>query len=142
MSVFFKLAIYIFKMLGSLMRSFVFIVLFIGSSIRSFADELSIEKCKAIGGTFTKVGCLMLDDSEKAKFSADKAYMPGKDECGSRGGLWNELSGCLAKISKAECRAIGGMMDKGSVCTKKPTREQCDVIGGIFDNNKNCMSRP
>ena len=116
---------------------FLFLIFVVVSS-ELLASDLTESQCETIGGTYTKIGCLMLDDSEKAKFKSDKAYMPGKDECDCQGGTWHEEHGCLAKITEEQCHALGGTMQKEFGCVQKLTRENCKDLGGTTDENGHC----
>lgn len=121
----------------SMRYRFLFLTL-VAVSSELFATELTKPQCEAIGGTHTKVGCLVLDDSEKTKLTSDNAYMPGKDECNSQGGTWHEQHGCLAKITEQQCHDLGGSMNTELGCVQKLTRENCKELGGTVDENGHC----
>ena len=123
------------------MRYVLFHVLFLFLCGSSFAADLTKSQCEKIGGTYTKVGCLILGDSEKERYSEKDLYMPNKEECNCQGGTWHNEHGCLAKISEDDCKALGGEIQKELGCIQRPTQEQCQALGGSYQEG-NCVLAP
>jgi hypothetical protein len=105
-----------------------------------WAEELTKSQCETVGGTLTKAGCLMLDESGKAKYGNSKTYMPDKKECNYQGGTWNEEYGCMAKISEEQCVSLGGKMQVGVGCVKQLQlpQEKCKELGGTLNESGGC----
>ena len=108
----------------------------ISSSLR--AEELTKSQCEMVGGTFTEIGCLMLDESGKAKYENSKAYMPNKEQCDFQGGTWNNEHGCMAKMSESQCTSLGGKMQVGVGCVQQLSQEKCKDLGGTLNENGGC----
>lgn len=116
---------------------FLYCLFFFTFCCNSFAINLTKNQCEKIGGTFTKAGCLIPGDAQKAKYKDKSLYTPNKEECYCQGGTWHNEQGCLAKISEDECRALGGEIQEGLGCIQKLTQEQCQALGGNYKEG-NC----
>jgi hypothetical protein len=114
-----------------------FLLLVISGNV--LAGDLSKSQCEKTGGTFTEVGCLMLNESDKVKFKNSKIRMASKEECKCQGGIWNEKTGCMFEISKEQCESVGGKMQAGIGCVELMTQEKCKELGGIPNKTGGCV---
>lgn len=124
------------------MRYLVSLLLFFALTSGVSADELTKQQCDAIGGTHTKAGCLVLDESDKAKFGDASTYAPGREECSCQGGTWHETYGCMAKMSKQQCESLGGEMQAEIGCVQKLSEKDCTALGGNLNESGGCALKP
>ena len=124
------------------MRYHRFFLLFLAISSNLLAEELTNIQCEAIGGTYTKAGCLILDESEKAKYKSENTYLPDKEECECQGGTWHAEYGCMAKVSKEQCASLGGKIQPEIGCVQQFTQEKCQELGGSLNENGGCVLKP
>ena len=121
------------------MKYLVYFVLLLAIHSNLIAGDLSKSECEKVGDTHSKIGCLMLNDSEKAKYKNSKMYKPDKETCKCLGGVWNEVEGCIAKVSAEQCASVGGKIQDGNSCVPQMSREKCKELGGIYNGVGACF---
>ena len=120
------------------MQSLLYFSLILVISGNVLAGDLSKSQCEKTGGTFTEVGCLMLNESDKAKFKNTQIRLASKEECKCHGGVWDEKNGCTFTITTEQCESVGGKMQAGIGCVELMSKEKCKELGGIPDKSGGC----